>query len=193
VCDAPATEPTEPGPSSIRNDIQIHPMQPAGEPGSAVATSSSTAHITHNSYVWNTQTECWSPYSFPVQQSSHSGATFPSSNSTHTYPTFASTIFPFNQITESLHENCSCSSNLVPPSPRSESPTSSHGSDGDDSSSPRKSSKRIRISRRNPIHGFVEGVMAGNSEHSKSINEKSFIFLSSEPRSSQKAAAGPAN
>jgi hypothetical protein len=60
---------------------------------------------------------------------------------------------------------------VLPSTPRAESESSKSSSDssGDERSHnhQRQSSKRMRISRRNPSFGHVEGVMVGNKEHSK--------------------------
>jgi hypothetical protein len=215
---------TDPGPSSKTTPTPIevgvsHAFQPATPRDPGLTPASSSAQITSNPYIWNTQTGGWSSY--PMVHPSHSGPTFPSVSPLQTYPMFASTMFTHPQIAASLPENISSSSGVVvppvlpdtrptertqllahpqatpSPSPHSpsESPSFSDGSESDSDKAlvGQKSSKRIRISRRNPTHGFVEGAMVGNKEYCKSIVESLLVGL---PRlvyshSTQKCASRP--
>jgi len=174
-CPGPsATFETETG---LTSSAQAHPTVP--DPGLAPSTSSLT-QIGHYRYLWDSP--AWPAGHHPP----HTPPAF--LNPLPTYPTFPPVLLTQAPRAVNLDHNATASTTPVPlschvtqstqsqplanttdPSLRSPSPPSNTGSETEDTPSRPKSVGRIRISRRNPIHGFVEGAMAGNQEHGKAI------------------------
>ena len=167
-----------PGPSATIETETDHPT--VGMTGTP--STSSLTQIGQYRYLWD------SP-AWPAghHHSPHTPPAFV--NPLPSYPTFPAVLLTQAPRAGNLDHNATASTTPVPlschvtpqstqsqplanttdPSPRSPSPPSNTGSETEDTSSRPKSVGRIRISRRNPIHGFVEGAMAGNQEHSKAI------------------------
>lgn len=216
----PALASSDPGPLSVpivNPGIQIEHIQPPSAPPSNVGLTeppinasltsipSSSSQTTHNPYILTAQIGGWPSYPI-VNYPSLSAPTFPSANSLQTFPTVASTLARNpgeNVFTNTAPQNTqpteggsqSLATNDPSPRPLSETPGSSAESDAD-GSTPTKS-KRIRISRRNPAHGYVEGAMMGTKEYSESFI-KSQVTLDFEAAlvyscCSAQGAAGPAN
>ena len=165
----------DPGPSSTTIETEHSAQfQPAQPPVAAPVPATSSSLPT-----WPT-----------AGHAPHTAPSFTTVNPLQTYPTFAATIVTQAQHTGNLELNVTSTTSPVPSarhvtwsaepfqspanavpgsSPRpSESPRS--GSEADNTPSRGPPSKRIRVSRRNPIYGFVEGAMVGNKERGETFS-----------------------
>ena len=159
---------------------------PSSQPPVATApgTSSSLPEVNHIPFIWNAP--AWPTVGHPA----HAVPSFTTVNSLQAYPTFAATSLAQAQHdVGNLEPNVTTSpvpfachvtqsaelfqppANTVPdPSPRSPPELPSSGSEADHTPSRGPSSKRIRVSRRNPMYGFVEGAMVGNKERGETFS-----------------------
>jgi hypothetical protein len=174
--------PSDPGPSSKPSTLGTTEAPPtqlpvAGDPGLIPATSP-VPQISRYTHIWNTPTGAWS---YPVaHHASHSSPTF--TNPLPMYPSFPPSTFVRTESVP-VQETPNSSSTVVPTMNQDTQSTqplapdvldpslrmlcSSDSDTDDDGAACPNSSKRIRVSRRNPIHGFVEGAMVGNQGYCK--------------------------